>query len=64
MRGATGLDTQGERSISLPECPGTGPDWSPAGKQDSCGFHSLNTVNVGVLWIDETTASALSGPGT
>ena len=35
MRGATGLDTQGERSISLPECLGTGPDRSFACKQDS-----------------------------
>ena len=36
MRGGTGLDTQGERSISLPECLGTGRERSPAGKQDSC----------------------------
>ena len=51
MRGGVGLDTQGERSISLPECLGTGPDRSPARKQDSCEpqgppsvFRSLNTV--------------------
>ena len=47
MRGATGLDTQGERSISLPECLGTGPDRSLAHKQDSCesqGNRSLGTV--------------------
>ena len=44
MRGATGLDTQGERSISLPECLGTGPDRSFACKHYSCEFHSLNTV--------------------
>ena len=48
MRGCTGLDTQGERSISLPECLGTGPDRSLAHKQDSCEFHSLNTVISGL----------------
>ena len=44
MRGWTGLDTQGERSVSLPECLGTGPDRSLSHKQDSCEFHTLNTV--------------------